>query len=185
MTEPTDAATEREGPFPGFEGVAHMGLTVPDLDGAIAFYQAAFGARLVYRLGPLDSAAMPTAPDGRDWTAAHIDVPGARLHMALVEAPPNLALELFQYDAPADRVRVPPRNCDAGGHHLNLRVRDLDAAVDHLTAHGCTPLAGPITAEEGPLAAMVSHYLRDPWGNYIELTQYLPRRPHPPTGGPP
>jgi len=162
-----------DSPFPGFEGLDHIGLTVPELDAAIDFYARAFGAEVVYRMGPLDSAEMPAAEDGRDWTAAHIDVPGARLHMALVKAPPNLAIELFEYEAPADRRAAPPRNCDAGGHHLNLRVADLDAAVRHLETHGCTPLAGPITAEEGPLAAMKSRYLRDPFGNYIELTQYV------------
>ncbi len=159
--------------FPQFMGLDHVGLTVPDLDAAIAFYEQAFGASVYYRIGPLDATDMPTMPDGRDWTAAHVEVAGARLQMALIKAPPNLAIELFQYDAPADRTLSPPRNCDAGGHHLNLKVSDLEAAVAHLSRHGCTPLAGPIAAEEGPLAAVISQYLRDPWGNYIELTQYL------------
>lgn len=160
-------------PFPGFQGLDHVGLTVPDLDRAIDFYARAFGAEVVYRMGPLDTAEMPAADDGRDWTAAHIDVPGAKLHMALVSAPPNLAVELFEYEAPADRCGAPPRNCDAGGHHLNFKVADLETAVAHLEAHGCTALEGPITAEDGPLSAMKSRYLRDPFGNYIELTQHL------------
>jgi len=168
---PSDPSSET--PFPGFEGLDHVGLTVPDLDAAIDFYARAFGAQVVYRMGPLDSNDMPASADGRDWTAAHIDVAGARLHMALVKAPPNLALELFEYEAPADRHTTPPRNCDTGGHHLNFKVRDLDAAVAHLEAHGCTALAGPITADEGPLSAMKSRYLRDPLGQYIELTQYF------------
>lgn len=159
--------------FPQFLGLDHVGLTVPDLDAAIAFYERAFGASVDYRIGPLDAADMPTMPDGRDWTAAHVEVPGARLHMALVKAPPNLVIELFQYDAPAGRAAMPPRNCDAGGHHLNLKVSDLEAALAHLSRHGCTALAGPIAADEGPLSAVKSQYLRDPWGNYIELTQYL------------
>jgi len=160
-------------PFPGFEGLDHVGLTVPDLDAAIEFYARAFGAEVVYRMGPLDTRDMPASADGRDWTAAHIDVAGARLQMALVKAPPNLAVELFEYETPADRRTVPPRNCDAGGHHMNFKVRDLDAAIAHLEAHDCTALAGPITAGDGPLAAMKSRYMRDPFGNYIELTQYF------------
>lgn len=159
--------------FPQFEGLDHVGLTVPDLDAAIEFYRKAFGAEVVYRLGPFDAAEMPDMPDGRDWTEAHVDVPGARLDMALVKADPGFAVELFEYAAPADSRDRPPRNCDAGGHHMNLKVSDLEAAVAHMEAHGCTALEGPITAEEGPLASMRSQYLRDPWGNYFELTEYL------------
>ena len=36
-----------------------------------------------------------------------------------------------------------PRNSDIGGHHVALYVDDLDAAIEHLRAHGVHGLDGP------------------------------------------
>lgn len=43
-----------------------------------------------------------------------------------------LAVELFEWERPRSVNRTPPRNCDVGGHHFGLHVRDLDAAAEHL-----------------------------------------------------
>ena len=89
--------------LPGLSHVDHVGLTVPDLDAAVRFYSEVIGGTELYRIGPFDAAEMPKMEDGRDWTEAHINVKGARLNIAMLQVGPNLMLELFQYDAPADR----------------------------------------------------------------------------------
>lgn len=158
--------------LPGYQHVDHLGITVPDLEAAVEFYTRVLGASMAYRLGPFDAADMPPQPDGRDWMDAHVDVKGAKLAIAMLEIAPNVMLELFQYDKPADRRKEPPRNCDAGGHHLALKVARLEPALEYLERNGCTLMDGPIELPEGPTVGCRCQYLQDPWGNYIELVEY-------------
>ena len=158
--------------LPGLSHVDHVGLTVPDLDAAVRFYSEVIGGVELYRIGPFDAAEMPKMDDGRDWTEAHINVKGARLNIAMLQVGPNLMLELFQYDAPADQRKAPPRNCDWGGHHVAFKVENLDAAKEHLAKAGCKVMAGPIVLDQGPCATTRVNYVLDPWGNQLELVEY-------------
>jgi len=158
----------------GLKRIDHVSLTVPDLEAAIEFYADAFGARVAHRMGPFDARELPVMPDGRDWTAAHINVPGARLEIAMLSfGAGDVTMELFEYSAPADAARQPPRNCDIGSRHVCFEVDDLDRAVRHLEAHGCTPMAGSIDMPDGPCPPSRSWYVLDPFGNQLELVQYL------------
>ena len=158
--------------LPGLSHVDHVALTVPDLDAAARWYAEAIGGTELYRLGPFDAAEMPAMPDGRDWTAAHLNVAGARLTIAMLQIGPNLMLELFRYEKPADARTAPPRNCDLGGHHIAFKVAKLEPALDHLRAHGATVMAGPVAMDEGPCAGFRMTYVLDPWGNQLELVEY-------------
>ena len=160
------------GGLPGLSHVDHVGLTVPDLDAGVKFYAEVIGGVELYRMGPFDAAEMPAVADGRDWTEAHINVAGAKLMIAMLQVGPNLMLELFQYDRPADRRTTPPRNCDHGGHHVAFKVDDLDAAKAYLADHGCVVMDGPIVLDEGPCAGLRINYVLDPWGNQLELVEY-------------
>ncbi|MBN7795581.1 VOC family protein [Parahaliea mediterranea] len=157
---------------PQFKRADHVSLTVADLDAAVAFYTEVFGASLRYRMGPFDAAEIPPMDDGRDWTEAHVNVPGARLNIAMLQLTDNLGMELFQYERPADTAKTPPRNCDIGARHLCLEVADVQAAVDYLQRHQCRALAGPIVSEDGPAPDSLSWYVLDPFGNQLELVQY-------------
>jgi glyoxylase I family protein len=158
--------------LPGFSHVDHVGLTVPDLDAAVRFYCDVIGGTELYRLGPFDAADLPRMDDGRDWAEAHINVAGARLTIAMLSIGPNLMLELFQYEEPADQRKTPPRNCDWGGHHIAFKVEDIEAAKEHLVDHGCRVMAGPIVLDQGPCATTRVNYVLDPWGNQLELVEY-------------
>lgn len=158
--------------LPGLSHVDHIGLTVPDLEAAIGFYAEVLGGHELYRIGPFDAAEMPRMDDGRDWTEAHVNVADARLTIAMLQIGPNLMLELFQYERPADQRRTPPRNCDWGGHHIAFKVADLDAAAAYLAARGCKVMAGPIVLDQGPCATTRVNYVLDPWGNQLELVEY-------------
>jgi glyoxylase I family protein len=161
--EPTRAAVR-------FRGLDHIGITVPNLDEAIAFYSDAFGGEVLYRMGPLDSRDMPHS-GGRDWTADFIDVPDARVKFAGVRLAGSLLVEIYEYERPTGG-RLPPRNSDPGGHHIALRVDDVDAAADHLRSKGCRMMRGPIVVPGGPLLGSRSWYFADPWDNYFELMEY-------------
>lgn len=153
-----------------FRGLDHIGITVPNLEKAIAFYLDAFGGRVLYRMGPLDSRDMPQA-DGRDWTADFIDVPDARVSFAGVRLAGTLLVEIYEYERPSSASR-PPRNSDPGGHHIALRVDDVEAAAEYLRSKGCRMMRGPIVVPGGPLLGSRSWYFADPWENYFELMEY-------------
>lgn len=146
----------------------HVSWTVADADAVARFYVDVLGARELFRMGPLDAADMPVEADGRDWMAAHVNVPGACLRLIMLQLTPTLNFQLVQYDKPADRGSTLPRNCDLGGHHLGLRVDDVDAAAAYLTAHGCTAMQ-TILIQDGPLAGKKNLYLLDPWGHQLEI----------------
>jgi len=157
---------------PGYVCVDHIGLTVPDLDAAIAFYKQAFGAEIEHRLGPIAAGDLPLMPSGSDWMEAHLDVKGATLEKALLKLGPSMKIEIFQYDAPSDAREIPPRNCDIGGHHIAFCVEKLEPATAYLVGLGCRAMEGLIDMDEGPTADERSQYMSDPWGNYFELMEY-------------
>ena len=155
-----------------YKRLDHVSLTVRDLDQAVTFYTRVFGAEVAYRMGPFDAAEIPKMEDGRDWTEAHINVPGARLKIAMLKLPDGMGMELFEYEKPGDAATKPPRNCDVGSRHLCIEVDDLDSSVEYLRQHGCTPMAGSIDALDGPCPPSRSWYVLDPFGNQIELVEY-------------
>jgi len=157
---------------PAFRRADHVSLTVADIDEAIAFYTDVLGATVKYRMGPFDAREIPAMEDGRDWTEAHVNVPDARLHIAMLQLCDNLAMELFHYERPEDAATMPPRNCDIGSRHLCLEVEDVEAAVDYLENNGCRRMAGPIVADGGPAPDSLSWYVIDPFGHQLELVQY-------------
>jgi glyoxylase I family protein len=149
---------------PRFLAVDHVSRTVPDIQAAIAFYTDAFGASVLFQIGPLDAAAMPVGADGKDWMEAHVGVKGAKLTLAMLQLAPNLKVQLVQYDQPADRKQIMPRNCDLGGHHVALLVEDIEAAAAWLKQKGCTVLEA-IAMDAGKK----NIYVADPWGHQFEL----------------
>lgn len=159
--------------LPGLLRVDHVGLTVPDLDAAVNFYREAFGCTERFRLGPFDSRDFPAQPDGRDWSDAYFCVPDARFRFVMLQLGPNMMLELFQYERPTDRCQQIPRNCDLGGHHIALKVENIDHAVSHLRRFpGVKVMTGPLDVVDGPCAGMRIIYFQDPWGNQMELVEF-------------
>jgi len=153
---------------PRFLKADHVSWTVPDLESAVGFYVTVFGAEELYRVGPLDASDMPIGVDGRDWMESHVNVPGARLSLAMLSLTPNLNFQLVEYTKPAERGARPPRNCDRGGHHLGLKVDDVDKAARYLAKHGCCVMETIVIAD-GPLAGHKNLYVLDPWGHQLEL----------------
>jgi catechol 2,3-dioxygenase-like lactoylglutathione lyase family enzyme len=158
---------------PGLLNVDHVAITVPDVEAATDFYCSTFGAVELYRLGPFDARELPAAADGRDWTAAHLNVPDARLRIVMLRIAPNLMLELFQYDRPADSRKEPPRNCDVGGHHLAFQVESLENAVTALRDRGLKIMSGPIEVPVTHRGLLRVQYFLDPWGNQLELVEIV------------
>ena len=152
------------GPLPGLTRVDHVGITVPDLDEAHAFFTGVLGCEYMYTLGPFQH--------DDSWMSEHLGVADdtvmRRLHFYRLGG--QAIFEVFEYEA-RDQNPVPPRNSDVGGHHVALYVEDLDAAVVHLHALGLRVLGEP-TASSGPSAGQRWVYFLSPWGMQFELVSY-------------
>ena len=137
----------------------HVGLVVPDLDAAAAFFVDALGFRATRtaRLGDPDDRLPETFGTP----------PGARVRVAFFEANPEGegganggTVELLEWTAPDAQtdVRAPQ---DAGTVHLALRVADVEAAAERLAA-----VAGVTVFERNRLGFV---YVRAPWGLLLQL----------------
>jgi catechol 2,3-dioxygenase-like lactoylglutathione lyase family enzyme len=153
--------------------IDHVAVTVPDLEAATTFFADLFGARELYRLGPFDAADFPPMEDGRDWSTAYVNVPGARFVIAMLLLPGGMMLELFEYELPTNRRTQPPSNHDIGGHHLAFKVADIEVATRRLKECGLTLMAGPIEIDDGPAAGTRVQYFLSPWGLQLELIEYV------------
>jgi catechol 2,3-dioxygenase-like lactoylglutathione lyase family enzyme len=153
--------------LPGQRGMEHLGLTVPDLEAAVAFFVDVLGCEYFYDIGPFAD------PEGT-WFSDNLDVhPRAEIPRAcLLRCANGSNLELFEYVAPDQRQAV-PRMSDWGGTHLAFYVDDMDAALAYLEAQGLRILGGKKDAMgvEAGEDATFAHFL-SPWGALLELVSF-------------
>ena len=155
--------SEDEG-LPGLRGVDHVGVTVPDIEQATAFFVGVLGCELLYE----------REPPGDDAPRDRLGVPaGSRIQaVRFLRCANGANIELFEFSSPDQREDF-PRPSDVGIQHLALYVEDLDAAAEHLRRHGVNLLSGP-NPLPGPEAGDGNRfiYARTAWGLTVELISY-------------
>ena len=158
------AGAARQRGLPGLAGGDHIGITVPDLDAAVAFFVDVIGCEHIFDGGRIgdDPALM------RDVLNVH---PHASLRYCFLRCGYGANLEIFEYSAPDQRAE-PPRNSDIGGHHIAFHVDDIHAAVTHLREHGTRVLGDPMHVDDGPAQGSWWVYFLAPWGLQLELVSY-------------
>jgi catechol 2,3-dioxygenase-like lactoylglutathione lyase family enzyme len=160
----TSTTTGKGTRLPGLRGVEHVGITVPDIEQATAFFVDVLGCELLYEREP------PKDDSPRD----RLGVPaGSRIQaVRFLRCAKGANVELFEFYSPDQREEF-PRPSDFGIQHLALYVDDLDAAVKHLEGHGVELLDGP-NPLPGPEAGEGNRfiYARTPWGLTVELISY-------------
>lgn len=131
----------------------HFGVTVAELDRAVAFYEEVFGLDVAARFS-VSGEAFSTGVDvaGATGRFAHLDADGVRV-------------ELVEYDPEGD-ARKAGRLNQPGATHLGLSVDDLDAFYADLPDDVET-LSAPQTTESGTRILFV----RDPEGNLVEVLE--------------
>jgi catechol 2,3-dioxygenase-like lactoylglutathione lyase family enzyme len=144
-------------------GIEHIGITVPDIEAASEFLQAAFGAEVMYDIhasgdGSSDQAQLGVRA-GVKWVSSR---------MMRLGSGPNV--ELFEF---ADDDQRPPATAsDLGIQHLALYVDDIDAARQRVIDAGGTSLTGPFVLggpEGGDGEDNKWIYTLTPWGSIVEL----------------
>jgi catechol 2,3-dioxygenase-like lactoylglutathione lyase family enzyme len=156
--------------MPGLQGLAHIGLTVPNLDQAVAFFTRVLGFESQFRLGPFIAAD--------DWMTVHLNVEArAEIRQIAVMTSSRLSmkLELFEYGDNIEKRDVGPRNSDVGGHHIAFAVDDMKEAVRWLKANDLRVLGEPTQVAEGATAGTSWVYFFAPWGLQLALVSYPPR----------
>ncbi len=142
-------------------GLHHTGLTVPDLDTAVAFYTAVGGFEDCLRFSLDDTPAHRQA----------MATPSASANVAWLKGPTGY-LELMQFENPTNTGTVQVEIHDSGIRHICLQEVDANPFYDDFIAAGGSGHARPVGLGTGNLYA----YVQDPFGNWLEL-EGLPYAP--------
>ena len=147
----------------GLVGMDHVGLTVPDLDQAVDWFQDILGAVAPLTFGPFEG----------DFLQGALGVPaGTKIdRITVLRVGHSANIELFSYESPEQR-QDEPRNSDWTGHHVAFYVTDIDKAVAYMDSRGVDRLFGPFTLTAGPAAGQTINYFKTPWNSYIEFISY-------------
>lgn len=147
-------------------GVHHAGVTVDNLDRALAFYRDVLGLEVF------------VVAERRDETiGAIVGYPGAAIKLAFCGVPGDSArIELLEYLEPRGEGADGETFRPASGH-VCFRVDDIDTVYARIAATGYVPRSSaPVTITEGPNAGARAFYVRDPDGYSVELFQPPPER---------
>lgn len=141
-------------------GVNHAGLSVPDLDRAIAWYRDVFELTLLR--GPLVATA--DGPDG-DRPADIFGPEFGEVRIAHLAGANGVGVELFEFRRP----RAEPHSGEfapwrTGIFHLAFTCPDLDAVLARLRRRGGRQRSA--VHADGPVRIC---YCEDPFGNVLEL----------------
>jgi catechol 2,3-dioxygenase-like lactoylglutathione lyase family enzyme len=147
-------------------GTDHVGLTVPDIGEAVAWFQDVMGAAAPLAFGPISDPQGTLMQD-----LLGVDPRSAIDEITVLRIGHSANIELFQYEAP-DQRRSHPRNSDWSGHHVAFYVTDIEAAVAYMDGQGVERFLGPFTLTGGPAAGQSINYFKTPFGSYIELISY-------------
>jgi catechol 2,3-dioxygenase-like lactoylglutathione lyase family enzyme len=144
------------------KGIHHVGITVPDLDRAIAFYNGVLGLQLFDPPSPVF--------DNED-LGERVGVPGAALRQVNLSLGDTI-VELLEYTAPAPPYGDEPILANArGAAHVCFQVEDVEAKKAELEGAGVEFLSDVNVVDEGVLAGWRWVYFRDPFGIVLELVE--------------
>ena len=153
-------------PIPGVRGMDHVGITVPDIAEARAWFEDVIGCYTPLRFGPFSD---PTGTFMQDLLEVHPRAVIPEINVLRCGTGSNI--ELFEYSAPDQDTRL-ARNSDFSGHHLAFYVEDIDVAVAYMEAKGVRKFLGPFPVTGGPAAGQTINYFQAPFGTYVELISY-------------
>jgi glyoxylase I family protein len=136
----------------------NVGITVRDIDAAIAFFTD-LGLELVGR----DTIS-------GDWADTAVGLDGNHAKIAVLATPDDRGrIELFEYLHPQALETEPTLPHEIGMHRVAFSVDEIDAALEKAARHGCYPLRGVATYED----VYKLTYLRGPSGILVMLAEAL------------
>lgn len=154
-----------KGVIPSTTGITHIGLTVPDLDRAIAWYGDVLGWKVMM-------SAVEVKRDDSHIGHQIIDVFGPAIghfRQAHMSAGNGVAVELFEFVEPATPGEAPKFDYwRPGVFHLCVVATDIDALAARIAETGGRLRTSKIW-DVFPDEPFRMCYCEDPFGNVIEL----------------
>lgn len=144
----------------------HVGLSVPDLDAALAWYQGVLGFRLL--TPPVE---MRADDPGLGAALEAMLGPGVkRFRMAHLSMGNGVGLQVFEFlDPAAERYADADAPWKGGFTHICVTASDIEGLAHEIEHHGGKSSTVFRAIPGRPYAAA---YCRDPWGNVIELNSH-------------
>ncbi|MDF5721173.1 MAG: VOC family protein [Rhizonema sp. PD37] len=163
-TQPISPRTLRGKPgIPTAKYVDHVGITVPDINQALKFFVDVLGADVLWIESEGTGTQTPLDMHG----IFNVD-PRSSITLSMLRFGPNINLELLQYKAPDQNLRI-PKNSDVDVPHLAFFVDNIDTATAYLQSKGVQMFKGPNKTAHGPKMGQVIRYFLTPWGSSMEL----------------
>lgn len=146
-------------------GMHHIGITVPDINEGIAFFEKIFGAIVVFRTGAFDV-------DDKFMSGKLGAAPNSRIKdLVFLRCGNGTSVELFEYSG-EDKHAAQKRSSEVGGSHICFEVEDVFASARALADMGVEMLDGPNVVDAGPLEGFKWVYFRAPWGQILEIASF-------------
>jgi catechol 2,3-dioxygenase-like lactoylglutathione lyase family enzyme len=146
-------------------GMHHIGITVPDIEQGIKFFEEVLGATTVFRTGAfdVDDAFMKNKLGA---------APKSRIRdLVFLRLGNGTSVELFEYKGD-DKDAGFRRNSQIGGTHICFEVDDVFESAKKLKAMGIELLEGPNMVDAGPLKGFNWIYFMTPWGQCLEVASF-------------
>jgi catechol 2,3-dioxygenase-like lactoylglutathione lyase family enzyme len=149
-------------PATSFAGVHHIGVSVANLDDALAFWEKFLGK----------PARWSTVLD-RPYLSRVVGYPDVSIRAAFVDLPDGRIIELLDYHRVEDRRSNSDATANPGNVHLCLLVDDADAAWVHAVLCGARAISpeGPVEVDGGPNKGAKTAYFRIHDGVTLEVFQ--------------
>jgi catechol 2,3-dioxygenase-like lactoylglutathione lyase family enzyme len=148
---------------PGIVGIDHVGINVPDIEQASAFFHDMFGFESVTKLGPFTM-------DAKWKNNFHIHDNAGNVTLVMMRAGDGSNIELFSYKPAAGSTEQPYRD-DISATHIAFYTSDIQGAKAFLGSKGIKFLTD-INAGGGDTEGESWVYFQTPWGSTIELNTY-------------
>lgn len=170
--------TTAQAGMPGMRGHDHTGVTVPDMDQAVAFFTDIVGCQKAMSFGPFADDKGTFMQD-----LLGVDPKAVIEQITLMRCGSGSNIELFKYKAP-DQRDLKQKNSDIGAFHLAFYVDDIKAAKAFLDQKGVATRMGPLPVDQGPAAGQAILYFQAPWGLQLEAITYPDGMAYEKDGGP-
>ncbi len=160
-----------DAPYP--LAAAHVGVTVPDVAAAVAFYSEALDLRVLVR----PTEVLPTPGHTKEFLEAFF--PGFRgMRVARMVTDQGFALELFEWMRPAGGVSTSgsQHHETPGYFHVAFVDPDVEGRVLRILAAGGRRRTS--TWQVWPDRPYLACYCEDPFGNIIEIISHSETEMH-------
>lgn len=145
---------------------SHIGLSVTDIDRAVAFYREVLGLYVIAGPLELDEEEEGDTPVGQMLNDA-LGEGWDHLRIAHLATSDGIGLELFEFEG-AERPEDNLRYRETGIFHFCVQDPDIEALAEKIEAHGGKQTM-PVREYHPGEKPFKMVYCEDPFGNVIEI----------------